>query len=443
MSSTVTSAISPVVTGSGRNRVTDYTSTRVTGPTGNPPTYISEIIRYDDAKGSNPTVIGNRNPDTGSITWNDNATGRIRQNTSRYAAASTGQINSMQGSLATNASQTAALNASAGLANQAQGSGNDSATAGADSGGGSSAGGGGFDLGGNTAAVGQTRNNFPPTLIFPEALSSVKRDVIKFNMMEYQPSGFGAAPGAGGATGRGRVSNQNIIGSCTLPVPGGIRDSQSVQWGSGELNPIEMAAAGAASKALQEGIEAGAAEFEKEIKNAANNRGDVGKGMAAMIVAGATNIGKQALQRGQGMVVNPNMELLFGGPTMRDFSFVFKLSPRSMKEAESVVKIIKFFKQGMSPIRSQSNFFLKAPHTFQIEYLLRTGGGAGTAHPYLNKFKECALKSCGVEYTPDGNYNTFTDGVMASYSLQLQFSELEPIFNDDYGNGSFNASIGF
>ena len=49
MSSTVTSAISPVVTGSGRNRVTDYTSTRVTGPTGNPPTYISEIIRYNDA----------------------------------------------------------------------------------------------------------------------------------------------------------------------------------------------------------------------------------------------------------------------------------------------------------------------------------------------------------------------------------------------------------
>ena len=96
----------------------------------------------------------------------------------------------------------------------------------------------------------------------------------------------------------------------------------------------------------------------------------------------------------------------------------------------------------MAPIRSQSNFFLKAPHTFKMEYLLKTGG-RGRLHPYLNKFKECALKSCTVQYTPDGNYNTFTDGVMASYSMQLQFAELEPIFNDDYGSGSFDASIGY
>ena len=89
MSSTVTSAISPVVTGSGRNRVTDYTATRVTGPIGNPPTYQSEIVRYDDARGTNPTVIGNRNASTGNITWNDNANNRIRLNSSRYARAST------------------------------------------------------------------------------------------------------------------------------------------------------------------------------------------------------------------------------------------------------------------------------------------------------------------------------------------------------------------
>ena len=58
MSTSVTSAISPVVTGSGRMKSTTYTATRVTGPTGNPPTYKTEIIRYDDAKGSNQTIIG-------------------------------------------------------------------------------------------------------------------------------------------------------------------------------------------------------------------------------------------------------------------------------------------------------------------------------------------------------------------------------------------------
>ena len=438
MSSTVTSAISPVVTGSGRNRVTDYTATRVTGPIGNPPTYQSEILRYDDARGTNPTVIGNRDASTGDITWNDNATNRIRINSSRYARASSGQINSVQGSLATNASQTAALNSSAGLRNQAQGSGNNAATAGTDSGGGSST---AADAGGgaNTAA-GNTRNSFPGAnnngpLVFPEALSSIDRDVIKFSMVEYQPSGFGAAN-------RGsRTRNQNIIGSCFLPVPAGISDSNNVNWGSGELNPAQMVLAGVALESMSKGIAAGAAKVEEEIKNAAQNREDVKKAMAAVITSSAGNIGKQALQRGQGMVVNPNMELLFGGPAMRDFSFAFKLSPRSMKESETVVKIIKFFKQGMAPIRSQSNFFLKAPHTFNLEY--KQGGPSGRLQPYLNKFKECALKSCTVQYTPDGNYNTFTDGVMTSYSMQLQFAELEPIFNDDYGSGSFDASIGY
>ena len=94
----------------------------------------------------------------------------------------------------------------------------------------------------------------------------------------------------------------------------------------------------------------------------------------------------------------------------------------------------------MSPIRSKDNFFLKAPHTFRLKYLKGRGGGE---QKYLNKFKECALQNATVQYTPDGNYNTFIDGVMTSYSLQLTFAELTPIFNDDYGNGSFDASIGY
>ena len=104
------------------------------------------------------------------------------------------------------------------------------------------------------------------------------------------------------------------------------------------------------------------------------------------------------------------------------------------------VKIIKFFKQGMSPIRSKSNFFLKAPHTFNLKYIRGKSRGE---QKFLNKFKECALTNATVQYTPDGNYNTFTDGVMASYSLQLTFNELTPIYNDDYKAGPFDASIGF
>ena len=54
--------------------------------------------------------------------------------------------------------------------------------------------------------------------------------------------------------------------------------------------------------------------------------------------------------------------------------------------------------------------------------------------PFLNKFKECALKNMTVNYTPEGNYATFRDGKMISYQITMSFQELEPVFNDDYGN---------
>ena len=53
-------------------------------------------------------------------------------------------------------------------------------------------------------------------------------------------------------------------------------------------------------------------------------------------------------------------------------------------------------------------------------------------HPYLNRFKECALQTCEINYTPQNNYSTFDDGVMNAYEMTLSFEELTPIYNDDY-----------
>jgi hypothetical protein len=83
----------------------------------------------------------------------------------------------------------------------------------------------------------------------------------------------------------------------------------------------------------------------------------------------------------------------------------------------------------MAPIRSKANLFLKAPHTFNLQYKHK-----GQNHQYLNRFKECALTACEVDYTPEQSYSTYEDGVMTAYSLSLSFTELEPLYNDDYEN---------
>ena len=436
-----------------RNKKSIYTATEVTR-TGDPAVYTTKIIRYSDAKGNNPVTIGTRDSQTGKINFTTAASTTEQQYSATLGKTSTGQINSVAGSITSNASEKAALNAIAGQSNQALGSGVSNRPQGGQGGnksryssgvnnnGGASVSGVGAssalsDLGGEDE--GGTRKNFPGAggnnpLSFPEALSTSDRDVIKFNMKEYRPSGIGKGQNAGKA---GTRSEGKIIGSVMLPIPGGITDSNTVDWSAGSMNAIQAAAANVALATLEKSAKAGAEETGAALKAANEAQGDIKKALAAVIAGSATGIDQQVMQRSEGMVMNPNMEVLFNGPGLRTFGFTFKLSPRNAREAKTVVKIIRLFKQGMAPIRSESNFFLKAPHTFELKYMHRSG-----EHPFLNKFKECALTNCSVAYTPDGNYNTFTDGAMTSYSLQLAFNELEPIYNDDYGNGAFD-SIGF
>jgi hypothetical protein len=196
------------------------------------------------------------------------------------------------------------------------------------------------------------------------------------------------------------------------------------------MNALEIEAAKIALQGINNGGEAAAGAVGDAAQKLKENLGDVKKGLSVYFAQAATGV-TGLLSRTQGAVTNPNMELLFNGPQLRPFSFTFRLSPRSETESKSVRSIIRFFKQGMSPIRTESNLFLKAPHTFQIQYLHKN-----QEHKFINKIKECALQSFNVNYTPESNYATFTDGAMVSYEIQMQFTELEPIFNDDYGNAA-------
>jgi hypothetical protein len=279
---------------------------------------------------------------------------------------------------------------------------------------------------------GGTRNNFSLTLKYPENLQAEFQDVIKFSMVKYSPKKFNTGDSKTLSPFENRIAvggkGRDIIGVVTLPIPGGIGDGNLVDWGSDSVNVAEANFAGIADAAIGAGGGAGADAANNKINAVANNADAVKEAVKAHFVSAATGL-QNPLSRTQGAVLNPNMELLFNGPQLRPFSFTFRLSPRSEKESKSVRSIIRFFKQGMSPIRTQSNLFLKAPHTFQIQYLHKK-----EEHKFINKIKECALTSFIVNYTPESNYATFTDGAMVSYEIQMQFTELEPIFNDDYGN---------
>lgn len=232
-------------------------------------------------------------------------------------------------------------------------------------------------------------------------------------------------------------STQNRItnggGYVTLPMYPGLTESNSVDWGSDQLNPLQQAFGVAAINAIDN----------------LGNRGLGGLGEAAGGIMGASQelikskgvgafiksyfagqaVGANLLGRSTGMVVNPNLELLFRGPQLRSFQYNYIFTPRDPDEALMIRKIIKFFKKEMAVQRNTSNLFLNTPNVFKLKYVYK--GDRSGEHPYLNKIKPCALTSFTVDYTPDGSYMTYEGGSMTSYSVSLQFSELEPIYADD------------
>jgi hypothetical protein len=288
-------------------------------------------------------------------------------------------------------------------------------------------------------AVGEksgTRNQFP-ILKYPVNLKSESQDVIKFNMVKYEPKKFESEKLEFEKRTTAGEKDRKIIGIVTLQIPAGISDMNACNWGGGEtMNAAEAGSQSIAGAAISGGGAGASAELTKLVEGISGNNEGVKAAILAKFAESASST-SGFLQRTSGLLVNSNLELLFGGPTLRPFSFTFKMSAREKDEAEEIRSIIRFFKQGMSAIRSKSSLFLKTPHTFQIQYFHK-----GKEHKFLNKFKECALTSFSVNYTPHGEYATYTDGAMVSYEMQMQFTELEPIFNDEYPEDN-DASIGF
>jgi hypothetical protein len=282
-------------------------------------------------------------------------------------------------------------------------------------------------------------------LKYPEKLQLEYQDCIKFSAIEYVAPGL-TPKGVSRVIPQNlkaneKFGNRKILGTVTLPIPGGISDGNSVSWQDDSIDAFSKAFADIAKGTITEGAQGTVDATGRQIKGAVpgGNTSAAKSVFLSRFIEAATNT-SNIQQRLTGNLGNPNLELLFTGPSLRSFTFTFRLSPRSKEESIEVRRIIRFFKQTMSVKRSQSTLLLRSPHTFAIAYLT-----SNKEHPYLNKFKECALQSCNVSYTPDGNYMSFNgeEPSMTSYELSLTFKELEAIFDDDYGNNENNPNKDF
>ena len=266
----------------------------------------------------------------------------------------------------------------------------------------------------------------PENLRYPFSTIDKTQDFIKFSIFKYKRNQRSTQSERKNLV----AKNDNDlkakrIGDIILPIPANLVDSNNTSYGSpSEMNFMQAGGLGAANALFSgEGEQAGA-EVNKIIQGATGNLvKDYFTTQAINSFGGNLSL-NQVMARSSGQIINPNMELLFSGPTLRNFSYQFKFTPRFQKEAETVRKIIKAFKRNMAPKGAGDNF-LKTPNMFEIQYV-------GEADKYLNRIKLCALTNVAMNYTGDGTWATYNDGSPISMTMTLAFTELTPVFNEDY-----------
>lgn len=268
---------------------------------------------------------------------------------------------------------------------------------------------------------------------------SVEGDYIQFKVYDYQKSGFKAKEAGANdfriTRMRDRITESK--GTVILPIQSGISDVKSTAWADGELNPITAKFGNVAYGTISKGADGTAAiqAFVQGLRGVGqtflNSSEDMKKLVTNYFVEQALSGSvTNSLSRTAGAAINNNVELLFGGPQLRAFTFNFRLTPRDKPEAERIRKIIRLFKREMTPRLSTSSLFLLAPRVFEIKYIY---SGNNDNHPYLNKIGICALRDFAVDYTPDGNYMTYADGgSMTQYNMSMTFGEIDPIYASDY-----------
>lgn len=258
--------------------------------------------------------------------------------------------------------------------------------------------------------------------------------------------------------GRKKTSAKERIATVLLPMPSNLVDNNAVSYTNDSLNALAGALASGsitAMKGLPTALATGDfSELGNDLSRQIGNTGltlESAKDLitkqlgsqAAAIFGGNVSL-NQIQARTDGTIFNPNMELLFNGPTLRSFKFQFKMTPRNDDEMKQIKSIIRSFKKNMSPKTvpnkegATGTLYLKTPSIFELTYMQ-----GGKKHNFLHNFKQCFLENMSVNYTGEGTYSTYDDGTPISMIMDLQFKETEPVYDSDYDDEEGKSGVGY
>ena len=223
--------------------------------------------------------------------------------------------------------------------------------------------------------------------------------------------GAGATIGTGaiGLFGpEGTKSLRRLRTAIALHIPNQLSVRYGMQWS--EEDTANLAAASSISDSLMKAL---------SNKGSVNKQATVGAEAAASIaLQKVPNAG--AISAKLGIAANPKKEQTFKGVDFRKFTFDYQFYPRSSAEARNVINIIEEFKLHMHPeFKTENQFIYIYPSEFDIIYYANH-----RENDKIHKHTSCVLEEMNVNYTPNGNFSVFSDGMPTQINITLGFREL-------------------
>jgi len=209
-------------------------------------------------------------------------------------------------------------------------------------------------------------------------------------------------------------AKKRLATAIALHTPNNMSTTYSVNYDEEDMDVYAMGLAAA-------GGTAALAEAGKQ-KGGSNIAGD-GAGnavVAAALSQGLKLPGTGGISKITGLAPNPRKEQIFKYVNFRNFTFDYQFYPRDAQEAENVLNIIYQFKYHMHPeFKDANNFLYIYPSEFDIFYY-----NNGQENLNVNRHTSCVLTDMVVNYSPNGQFAAFENGMPTQINVTLTFKEL-------------------
>jgi len=144
--------------------------------------------------------------------------------------------------------------------------------------------------------------------------------------------------------------------------------------------------------------------------------------MITSLIPGAGDL-KGALSKVTGRAFNNNLEMVFKGVPMREFTYNFEFAPKNRIELDSARKIMHLLRFHMHPELGARNDFI-VPSQFQLTFMY-----LDKRNMYIPRISKCVLKNMDLSHGDDTVFSTFAGdelGAAPVYTkMSLTFAETE------------------